>query len=155
VHAFLEVAFEALADGRIGNASKLPARFSASGHFRSMPAAHTVSIMSPIASHRRTLPHVCEDQEGTPGIDGYIYMRREGAQSVDESCSPISRFPERRCMTDLKGSRAQSRLQKSARETGNAGLYYEVQARAVREKIARLRELRIAKEMDQKIRRGA
>jgi hypothetical protein len=50
-------------------------------------------------------------------------------------------------MADLKDSRAQSRLEKAARETGgNAGLHYEVEAKAVREKIARLRALRIAKE---------
>jgi hypothetical protein len=53
-------------------------------------------------------------------------------------------------MTDLKGSRAQSRLEKAARETGNAGLHYEAEARAVREKIARLRALRIAKETEEK-----
>ena len=49
-------------------------------------------------------------------------------------------------MTDFKDSRAQSRLEKAARETGNAGLHYEVEAKAVREKIARLKALRIAKE---------
>ena len=49
-------------------------------------------------------------------------------------------------MADLKDSRAQSRLEKAARETGNAGLHYEVEAKAVREKIARLRTLRMAKE---------
>jgi hypothetical protein len=49
-------------------------------------------------------------------------------------------------MADLRGGRAQSRLEKAARETGNAGLHYEVEAKAVREKIARLRALRIAKE---------
>jgi hypothetical protein len=50
-------------------------------------------------------------------------------------------------MADLKNSRAQSRLEKAARETGgNAGLHYEVEAKAVREKIARLRALRMAKE---------
>ena len=49
-------------------------------------------------------------------------------------------------MADLKDSRAQSRLEKAARETGNAGLHYEVEAKAVREKIARLRALRMAKE---------
>lgn len=53
-------------------------------------------------------------------------------------------------MTDLKGSRAQSRWEKAARETGGAGLHYEVEARAVREKIARLRALRIAKETEDK-----
>jgi hypothetical protein len=50
-------------------------------------------------------------------------------------------------MADSKHSRAQSRLEKAARETGgNAGLHYEVEAKAVREKIARLRALRMAKE---------
>jgi hypothetical protein len=50
-------------------------------------------------------------------------------------------------MGDFKDRRAQSRLEKAARETGgNAGLHYEVEAKAVREKIARLRALRIAKE---------
>jgi hypothetical protein len=50
-------------------------------------------------------------------------------------------------MGDFKDSRAQSRLEKAARETGgNAGLHYEVEAKAVREKIARLRALRMAKE---------
>ncbi len=53
-------------------------------------------------------------------------------------------------MIDFKDSRTQSRLEKAAREGGNAGLHYEVAARAVREKIARLRALRIAKEAAEK-----
>jgi hypothetical protein len=53
-------------------------------------------------------------------------------------------------MTVLKDSRAPSRLEKAARETGNAGLHYEVEAEAVRVKIARLRALRIAKEAEEK-----
>lgn len=53
-------------------------------------------------------------------------------------------------MTVLKDSRSQLRLQKAAREGGNAGLHYEVAAKAVREKIARLRALRIAKEAEEK-----
>lgn len=48
-------------------------------------------------------------------------------------------------MADLKDSRAQSRLEKAARERGSAGVY-EVEAKAIREKTARLRALRIAKE---------
>jgi hypothetical protein len=63
---------------------------------------------------------------------------------------PNRPFPERNCMTDLKVSRAQMRLEKAAREGGNAGLHYEVEARAIREKIARLRALRIAKEAGEK-----
>ena len=49
-------------------------------------------------------------------------------------------------MADLKDSRAQSRLEKAARERGNAGVHYEVEAKAIREKTARLRALQIAKE---------
>ena len=45
-----------------------------------------------------------------------------------------------------KNTRAQSRLEKAARESGKPGVHYEVEARAVREKIARLRALRLAKE---------
>jgi hypothetical protein len=53
-------------------------------------------------------------------------------------------------LTDFKDSRAQSRLEKAARETAIGGLHYEVEARAVREKIARLRALRIAKETEER-----
>jgi hypothetical protein len=49
-------------------------------------------------------------------------------------------------MADLKDSRAQSRLEKAARERANAGVHYEVEAKVIREKTARLRALRIAKE---------
>ena len=47
---------------------------------------------------------------------------------------------------DSKNNRTQSRLEKAARESGNVGVHYEVEALAVREKIARLRALRLAKE---------
>jgi hypothetical protein len=49
-------------------------------------------------------------------------------------------------MVDLKSNRAQSRLQKAAREAGNTWAGYEAEAKAVREKTARLKALRIAKE---------
>ena len=49
-------------------------------------------------------------------------------------------------MADLKDSRARSRLEKGAREGGNTWVSYEAEARAVREKTARLKALRIAKE---------
>jgi hypothetical protein len=49
-------------------------------------------------------------------------------------------------MTDLKNSRAQSRLEKAAREGGNTWVGYEAEAKAVREKTARLKALRIGKE---------
>jgi hypothetical protein len=45
---------------------------------------------------------------------------------------------------DSKDSRSQSRLEKVAREASNIGVHYEVQAKATREKIARLRALRLA-----------
>lgn len=49
-------------------------------------------------------------------------------------------------MADLKNSRAQSRLEKAAREDGSAWVHYEAEAEAVRRKTARLKALRIAKE---------
>jgi hypothetical protein len=49
-------------------------------------------------------------------------------------------------MADLKKSRAESRLEKAAREGGNSWAGYEAEAKAVREKTARLKALRIAKE---------
>jgi hypothetical protein len=49
-------------------------------------------------------------------------------------------------MADLKNSRAQSRLEKAAREGGNTWVGYEAEAKAVREKTARLKALRLAKE---------
>jgi hypothetical protein len=49
-------------------------------------------------------------------------------------------------MADLKNSRAQSRLEKSARESGSSWVHYETEAKAVREKTARLKALRLAKE---------
>jgi hypothetical protein len=49
-------------------------------------------------------------------------------------------------MADWKTSRAQSRLEKAAREGGNTWVSYEAEAKAVREKTARLKALRLAKE---------
>jgi hypothetical protein len=47
---------------------------------------------------------------------------------------------------DSKSSRTQSRLEKAAREGENIRVHYEVEAKAIREKTARLRALRLAKE---------
>jgi hypothetical protein len=47
---------------------------------------------------------------------------------------------------DSKSTRAQSRLEKAAREDGKVRVHYEVEARIVAEKTARLRALRLAKE---------
>jgi len=51
---------------------------------------------------------------------------------------------------DRKNSRGQSRLEKAARESDRFSVDYEVQAKAVREKTARLRALRLAKEATEK-----
>jgi hypothetical protein len=49
-----------------------------------------------------------------------------------------------------KNPRGQSRLEKAARENDNLSVNYEVQAKIVREKTARLRALRLAKEAIEK-----
>lgn len=45
-----------------------------------------------------------------------------------------------------KNTRVQSRLEKAARENTNLTVGYEVQAKIIREKTARLKALRLAKE---------
>jgi hypothetical protein len=52
---------------------------------------------------------------------------------------------------DSKNTRAQSRLEKAAREDEKVRVHYEVEARSVAEKTARLRALRLAKEAADKI----
>jgi hypothetical protein len=47
---------------------------------------------------------------------------------------------------DSKNSRAQSRLEKAAREDGKVRVHYEAEAKIIAEKTARLRALRLAKE---------
>jgi hypothetical protein len=47
---------------------------------------------------------------------------------------------------DSKNSRAQSRLEKAAREDGSVRVHYEAEAKITAEKTARLRALRLAKE---------
>jgi hypothetical protein len=47
---------------------------------------------------------------------------------------------------DSKNSRAQSRLEKAAREDEKVRVHYEAEARTIAEKTARLRALRLAKE---------
>jgi hypothetical protein len=47
---------------------------------------------------------------------------------------------------DPKNTRVQSRLEKTARENDNLTASYEVKAKIVREKTARLKALRLAKE---------
>jgi hypothetical protein len=54
-----------------------------------------------------------------------------------------------------KNPRGQSRLEKAARENDNLSVNYEVQAKIVREKTARLRALRLAKEATENKKPGA
>jgi hypothetical protein len=49
-----------------------------------------------------------------------------------------------------KNTRVQSRLKKIARENDNLTVDYEVQAKIIREKTARLKALRLAKEASEK-----
>jgi hypothetical protein len=52
--------------------------------------------------------------------------------------------------TNLKNTRAQTRLEKTARENAKFSADYEVQAKITREKTARLKALRLAKEAAEK-----
>lgn len=54
-----------------------------------------------------------------------------------------------------KNTRTQSRLDKAARENQNLSVGYEVQAKIIREKTARLKALRLAKEAAEKKNSGA
>ncbi len=47
---------------------------------------------------------------------------------------------------DSRNTRSQSRLEKAAREDGKVRVHYEVEAKTIAEKTARLRALRLAKE---------
>ena len=51
---------------------------------------------------------------------------------------------------NTKNTRAESRLEKTARESDNLMVGYEAQAKIIREKIARLKTLRLAKEAQSK-----
>ena len=53
---------------------------------------------------------------------------------------------EQSMAADSKNSRSQSRLEKSAREDEKVRVHYEVEAKTIAEKTARLRALRLAKE---------
>ena len=54
-----------------------------------------------------------------------------------------------------KDTRMQSRLEKAARENQNLSVGYEAQAKIIREKTARLKALRLAKEAAEKKGSGA
>jgi hypothetical protein len=53
---------------------------------------------------------------------------------------------EQSMAADSKNTRSQSRLEKAAREDDKVRVHYEVEAKSIAEKTARLRALRLAKE---------
>jgi hypothetical protein len=57
---------------------------------------------------------------------------------------------KKRADASFKNTRTQSRLEKAARENHNLSVDYEVQAKIMREKTARLKALRLAKEAAEK-----
>ena len=68
--------------------------------------------------------------------------------------SPSS-FARSKMADSSKNTRMQSRLEKAARENHNLSVDYEVQAKIIREKTARLKALRLAKEAAEKKNSGA
>jgi hypothetical protein len=54
--------------------------------------------------------------------------------------------PRKLTMSASNSSRTQSRLEKAAREGAAGGTHYEIEAKAIREKIGRLKMLRLAKD---------
>jgi hypothetical protein len=58
---------------------------------------------------------------------------------------------EQSMAADSKNTRAQSRLEKAAREDEKVRVHYEVEAKTIAEKTARLRALRLAKEAADRI----
>lgn len=77
-------------------------------------------------------------------LDKEAAEKNEGSQRT-----PVSPWlPEKRrtMAASRKNTRMQSRLEKAARENHNLSVDYEVQAKIIREKTARLKALRLAKE---------
>ena len=62
---------------------------------------------------------------------------------------------KKRADASFKNTRMQSRLEKAARENHNLSVDHEVQAKIMREKTARLKALRLAKEAAEKKNSGA
>jgi hypothetical protein len=77
-------------------------------------------------------------------LDKEAAEKNEGSQRT-----PVSPWlPEKRrtMAASRKNTRMQSRLEKAARENHNLSVDYEVQAKIIREKTARSKALRLAKE---------
>jgi hypothetical protein len=119
-----------------------------------------LALMGPVISYKRHGRVYCpgNQQAGSRGsarlANRAERLPRGGCREVPERLAhqePAHRPDPPRslkgaAMADLKNSRAQSRLEKAAREGGNTWVGYEAEAKAVREKTARLKALRLAKE---------
>ena len=85
-------------------------------------------------------------------LDKEAAEKNEGVAA--DSLSPLG--ARRRTMAaSSTNTRMQSRLEKAARENHNLSVDYEVQAKIIREKTARLKALRLAKEAAEKKNSGA
>jgi hypothetical protein len=88
-----------------------------------------------------------------------LRLDKEAAEKTKGSQrTPVSRWlPEKRrtMAASNKNTRMQSRLEKAARENHKLSVDYEVQAKIIREKTARLQALRLAKEAAEKKNSGA
>ena len=80
----------------------------------------------------------------------------EKNEGVAANCGqPLGARKRRTMAASSTNTRMQSRLEKAARENHNLSVDYEVQAKIIREKTARLKALRLAKEAAEKKNSGA
>jgi len=88
-----------------------------------------------------------------------LRLDKEAAEKNEAAAADSGQpfLPEKRwTMADSsKNTRTQSRLEKAARENHNLSVNYEVQAKIIREKTARLKALRLAKEAAERKSSGA
>ena len=86
-------------------------------------------------------------------LDKEAAEKNEGVAA--DSGQPLVARKRRTMAASRKNARMQSRLEKAARENPNLSVDYEVQAKILREKTARLKALRLAKEAAEKKHSGA
>ena len=87
-------------------------------------------------------------------LDKEAAEKNEGV-AADSGQPLVARKKGRTMAASSKNTRTQSRLEKAARENHNLSVGYEVQAKIIREKTARLKALRLAKEAAEKKNSGA
>src|SRR4029450_11360062 len=103
-------------------------------------------------------PRVAPFAKKLHGEERFDWTRRRRRKTQGSQRTPISPWlPEKRrtMAASNKNTRMQSRLEKAARENHNLSVDYEVQAKIIREKTARLKALRLAKEAAEKKNSGA